>query len=236
MKKMSILSVAAALVIAGTATAGQTTVTLSDLQVLSGTPTVDITYTNANGTGSITENGVYAGPQVNGGVTNSPVYYCVDLWHDNGIGSTYSLVTPPIPSITFPNSSYANVDNTIGWMLTQDQSTPDSRAAVQLAIWYAIDSPGVNNGNDINFSFTGGDATVVTDYNKLIAGTGIDGGANYGPSETYSATFYQALSANQNLVTGGSFGTESVPEPSSLILGAISALALAGFYGWRRIA
>ena len=234
MKKTPFLSAIVSLVLAGAANAGQqTTVTLSDLQVLGGTPTVNITYTNPDGSGSITENGVYAGPQVNGGSMPGPFLYCIDLWHDNYIGSTYNLVTPPSTPLTFP-TSFSNPDNMLGWLLTQDQSSSDSRAAVQLAMWYVIDNPGVNNPTDISFSFTGGDSTLTSDYAKLIAGIGIGQGQNYVSTETYTATFLEATTANQNLVSGGSFEITSVPEPGGLVLGTISALVLAGFYGWRR--
>ena len=77
-----------------------------------------------------------------------PLFYCVDLWHDNYIGSSYTIT--PVATMAFTNSTFSDVDNRIGWLLTQDQSTPDARAAVQLAIWYTVDNKG--------FSMSSGDS------------------------------------------------------------------------------
>jgi hypothetical protein len=56
---------------------------ITSLQLFDGSaaPTATINFTNADGTGSNTQY-VYADPQVSGGTT-SPLFYCVDLWHDN---------------------------------------------------------------------------------------------------------------------------------------------------------
>ena len=72
----------------GPAPAGQ----ITNLQLYDGTsasPIVTVNYSGANGTGTISES-VYADPQVSGGTT-APIYYCVDLWHDNNLGSTYTI-------------------------------------------------------------------------------------------------------------------------------------------------
>ena len=119
----------------GSADAGQ----ITDLQLFDGTsgsPTVTIDYTNADGSGNNSAY-VYADPQVSNGTTN-PMYYCVDLWHDNYLGSTYTI--NQVSSLAFSDSTFSDADNRIGWLLTQDQSTPDARAAVQLAIWYTVDN------------------------------------------------------------------------------------------------
>ena len=95
---------------------------ITSLQVYDGgnSPTAMIYYTGANGTGSYSAY-VYADPQVSFGTT-TPLFYCVDLWHDNYLGSTYTIT--PASSMTFANSTYCDVDNRIGWLLSQDQSTP----------------------------------------------------------------------------------------------------------------
>ena len=149
---------------------------ITNLQLYDGSaaPTATITFTNADGTGSNTEY-VYADPQVSGGTT-APLYYCVDLWHDNSIGDTYTITQ--VASMAFANSTFTDVDNRIGWLLSQDQSTADARAAVQLAIWYTVDNKG--------FSMTSGDGTITADYNALITFAG------YNPADTYSADFWQA--------------------------------------------
>jgi hypothetical protein len=115
-------------------------------------------------------------------------------------------------------------------LLTQDQSTPDARAAVQLAIWYTVDS--------IGFSMGTSDSTITNDYNALISFAG------YNSADTYTAAFWQAThdptnTFYQNLVSdppGGVITTASVPEPSSRVLASISILFLAVMNWWRRLA
>jgi hypothetical protein len=196
-----------------------------DLQLYDGTggaPTVTIDYTNPDGTGSNSAY-VYADPQVSYG--SSTMYYCVDLWHDNYLGSSYTIT--PVSSMTFSDSTFSDVDNRIGWLLTQPQDTPDERAAVQLAIWYTVDN--INNG----FSFSGGDATLTGDYNALISFAG------YNPAVNYAADFFQAAhdstnTLDQNLVCApDGVGAQSVPEPGSLVLAGIALLSLTGV-GLRR--
>jgi hypothetical protein len=191
-----------------------------------GAPTAIINYTNANGTGMNTVD-VYADPQVSYGTTN-PMFYCVDLWHDNYIGSSYTIT--PVSSMAFSESKYTDVDNRIGWLLSQNQSTADERAAVQLAIWYTID-----NKPTSGFSMTTSDSTITNDYNNLISFTG------YNPSVTYDAQFWQAThdSSNtlyQSLVSEGpsvNVNVSSVPEPNTLVMSFISVLAL-GLVHWCR--
>jgi hypothetical protein len=194
---------------------------ITNLQLYDGgnSPTATINYTGADGSGSYSAY-VYADPQVSFGTTN-PVFYCVDLWHDNYLGSTYTIT--PVSSMNFANSTFADVDNRIGWLLSQDQSTPDTRAAVQLAIWYTVDNKpdGALNG----FSMSSGDANITNDYNQLISFSGYD------PAHSYAAQFWQAThdpgnTLYQDLVStaGTNFQINSVPEPSSL---AMSSCGLA---------
>jgi hypothetical protein len=208
------------MVAAGNATAGQ----ITNWQLYDGNaaPVVTIYYTQADGTGSLSSP-AYADPQVSFGTT-APVYYCVDLWHDNFVGQTYTI--NQVPTISFPNSTFADADNRIGWLLAQDQSTVDDRAAVQLAIWYTIDNK--PNPSLAGFSMTSSDPTLTADYNALISFAG------YNPSTTYAANFWQAThdpsnSLYQDLVTAG-----AVPEPSSVVLSISSVLILAGVQFWRQ--
>jgi hypothetical protein len=205
---------------------------ITNLQLYDGgnSPTAMIYYTGANGVGSYSAD-VYADPQVSGGTTN-PVFYCADLWHDNYLGSTYTIT--PVASMTFSNSTFTDVDNRIGWLLSQDQSTPDARAAVQLAIWYTVDNK--PDGALSGFSMSTGDQTITSDYNQLISFSG------YNPSQDYSAQFWAAThdSSNtlyQDLVSAGggpNFQVASVPEPSSVVMGAGGLLFLAAAVAWRR--
>jgi hypothetical protein len=209
------------IITAGTASAGQ--ITNWQLYDGSAAPLVTINYTEADGTGSLSSP-AYADPQVSFGTT-TPVYYCVDLWHENDIGQTYTI--NQVPSMTFVNSNFADADNRIGWLLSQDQSTVDARAAVQLAIWYTVDNK--PNESLAGFSMSSSDPTITADYNALISFTG------YNPSTSYAANFWQAThdpsnTLYQDLVTAG-----TVPEPSSIVLSIFSVLFVVGFEVRRRM-
>ncbi len=203
----------------GSSIAGQ----ITNLQLYDGTsgaPTASIVYTNADGTGSTSAN-VYADPQVGSGTT-TPMFYCVDLWHENYLGSTYTIT--PVARMPFGWSTFSDVDNRIGWLLTQDQSTPDARAAVQLAMWYAIDNKPDKSSN--GFSILTSDSTITTDYNKLITFAGYDS------KTVYSADFWQAThdssnTLNQDLVYAGNcLKIKSVPEHGSIVLGSMGLMFL----------
>ena len=204
---------------------------ITNLQVYDGgnSPTATINFTGADGTGSYSQT-VYADPQVSAGTT-APVFYCVDLWHDNYLGSTYTIT--PVSSMSFSNSAFADVDNRIGWLLFQDQSTPEARAAVQLAIWYTVDNK--PDASLAGFSMSTGDSTITNDYNQLVSFSG------YNPAQNYEAQFWQAThdeknTLNQDLVStvGPNFHLNSVPEPSSAAMGACGLLFLVGIIARRR--
>lgn len=216
------------MVMIGATEAGQ----ITNLQLYDGTsvsPIVTINYTNADGTGNNSA-AVYADPQVSNGTT-TPMYYCVDIWHENDLGSTYTI--NPVSSISFGTSTFSDADNRIGWLLTQDQTSVDARAAVQLAIWYTIDN--VHNAQLAGFSFSGGDANIKGDYQSLI------GFAGYNPNLNYAADFERASHGGgcntlyQDLVSGPvNITTQSVPEPGSIVLAGIALLSLAGVQLRRR--
>ncbi len=215
------------LALVSTARGGQ----ITNLQVYDGgsSPTATINYTGADGTGTYSAY-VYADPQVSYGTT-APLFYCVDLWHDNSIGSTYTI--NPVASMTFANSTFADVDNRLGWLLSQDQSTPESRAAVQLAIWYTVDNkpdPSLSG-----FSMSTGDSTITSDYNQLVSFAGYDS------TQNYSAQFWQAThdagnTRYQDLVSTDptDFHVSSVPEPSSFVMGACGLLFVLRFAARKR--
>ena len=195
--------------------------------LLDGGPAVNITYGNSTGTGNLTDS-TFADPQVSTG-TVSPILYCVDLWHNNPLGSTYTLDSTSSLSYS-ATSSFTDVDNRIGYLmsLSSYQTTADGRAALQLALWYTIDYKLVD-GVNVNFSYTGGDATVASDYAALTSF------ADYNTSLVYTPSLYQAEGSYQNMVLGGgSVDIDAVPEPTSLVLGAIGTLCFAGLYWFRR--
>jgi hypothetical protein len=148
----------------------------------------------------------------------------VDLWHDNYIGSTYTIT--PVSTMTFANSTFSDVDNRIGWLLSQDQSTPEARAAVQLAIWYTVDNKASDSSS--GFSMSTGDLTITNDYNQLVSFSGYDAGTIYG-AQFWQATHDAGDRLYQDLVSVPDFElhTNAVPEPASLVMGASGSLFVA---------
>lgn len=220
----STIAILALLSLAGSAGAGQ----LSDLQLYDGTsnsPIVTVTYTNADGTGQISAE-TYADPQVSGGTT-APIYDCIDLWHDNYLGSTYTIMS--VSSISYAETStFPDVDNRLAWLVDQPQATVDERAAVQLAIWYTVDNKG--------FSYTGGDPTLRADYDNLISFAGYDPAQHYG-AQLWAATHDPSNTLYQDLISaapGDSFTPHAVPEPGSLLLASLGILGGLAFHALRR--
>ena len=128
--------------------------------------------------------------------------------------------------MTFANSTFSDVDNRIGWLLSQDQSTAEARAAVQLAIWYTVDNKPSNSSS--GFSMSTGDSTITSDYNQLVSFGG------YNPVQTYEAQFWQATHDSGNTLyqdlasaPGINFYSNAVPEPASFVMGASGFLFVA---------
>ena len=197
------------LVLIPTTSSGQVT-SLQLYDGTSGSPTATIYYSNANGTGTNSAY-VYADPVVSNGTT-IPVYYCVDLWHDNHVGDTYAITQTS--SMTFANSAFTDADNRIGWLLGQDQSTKDERAAVQLALWYAVDNKAGSGFS--GFTMSTSDSTITSDYNKLISFAG------YNPSTSYAANFWAATHVGSNYQDLASASASqaidvaTAPEPATI--------------------
>jgi hypothetical protein len=206
----------ALLILPGFASAGQIT-NVQPYDGTSGSPIVTVTYSNADGTGSQSVE-VYADPQVGGG-TRAPIYYCIDLWHDNDLGSTYAI-TPASTRSYATTSTFSDVDNRLAWLMGQAQDTADERGAVQLAMWYAIDN--VRSAQFSGFSFCGGDAALRSDYEHLIQFAGYD------PIVHYDAQFWAAAhdpsnTLYQDMIRAG------VPEPDGRVLLGVGLLAVVCF-------
>ncbi len=196
----------------------------------SGSPIVTVYYTNADGTGRNSAS-VYADPQVSGGTT-APIYYCIDLWHDNNLGATYTIT--PTSAISYATRTFADVDNRLAWLMNRPQDTVDERAAVQLAMWYTIDNSVTPELS--GFSFTGGDAALRADYNALISFAGYDPNVHYA-ARFWDATHDLADRLYQNLISAAPPGLGPlglVPEPDSRILLGIGAAAMWLYARWRR--
>ena len=203
---------------AGAAEAGQ----LTNMQLLDGTsasPVVTVHYSNPDGSGTNDE-ATYADPQVSGG-TKSPIYYCIDLWHENDLGSSYSFTSAS--SLPYATSTFADVDNRLAWLVNQPQATVDERAAVQLALWYTIDN--ITTPSFSGFSYSGGDASLRSEYNQLITFAGYD------PLVHYDANFWAANHDSRNVLYQDLIS--SVPEPNTLLLASIGLAAGVGLYARR---
>ena len=203
---------------AGAADAGQ----MTNMQLLDGTsgsPVVTVHYSNPDGSGN-NQAATYADPMVSGG-TKSPFYYCVDLWHENNLGSSYTFTTAS--SLPYATSTFTDVDNRLAWLVDQPQATVDERAAVQLALWYTIDN--IRTTSFSGFSYSGGDSTLRSEYDQLITFAG------YNPLVHYDAGFWAANHDTRNVLYQDLIS--SVPEPSALLLATIGLAAGVGIYARR---
>lgn len=201
---------------------------IANLQLYDGTslsPIVTVSYTDPNGLGHYSAE-TYADPQVNGG-TQTPIYYCIDLWHDNFLGSSYAIT--PVSSISYASSTFSDTDNRLAWLVNQPQDTVDERAAIQLAMWYTADSKG--------FSYSGGDATLQNNYDALIGFVGYDPAVSYN-AQLWSATHDPGNTLYQDLITAGP-GTvptdfAAVPEPNTLLLTSLALESVLAYHVARR--
>jgi hypothetical protein len=181
---------------------------------------VNVTYSaNANfGLPGGTNESTSSSPQIDtSGSILGPVY-CADPWHSNYLGSSYTVnASSALPA--FDNAGdFADASNRIGWILSHappnadfSSTAVDERGAMQLAIWYTVDHD--------NFSYTGGDSGMQSDYNSLVSFVGYNSGDSYG------ASFYEAQHQGnlfQDLVT-----VNAVPEPSTVVMGSIGITMLA---------
>jgi len=155
--------------------------------------------------------------------------YCIDLVHDNYLGSSYNLA-----NWTNPSSFSSDALNRVAWAAENATLSGYSPAATQLLMWSVID-PGfkVINWNGAN--------SLETAYNTAVTAMN----NSYNPSKNYEShvEFLDAVhepqsNLNQDLVVtalpgGIQIGAQGVPEPSSFVIAGLGALGLIG-YGWRR--
>jgi hypothetical protein len=193
-------------------------------------PIVSIQYTGTGG--QVVTASVYADPQiaVGDGKNNMGTYvpiYCIDLVHDNYLGSSYTITPWSSPNITSKNE--------IAWLAENAAQNADSsvnpvdyRAATQLAIWKLLDP--------VNFGFWGGDSTLSTLYTSLLNSSAYNPNFNYVPGANFFAAHHDGV-LYQDLV--GAWGPPSLgplfslPEPSTFAISGIGALGMLVF-GLRR--
>jgi hypothetical protein len=193
-------------------------------------PVVEIQYANTGG--QVVSAWVYADPQIalNNGKNLLGHYipmYCVDLVHDNYLGSSYTITPWSSPNIPPKNE--------IAWLAENAAKNADSsvnpvdyRAATQLAIWKLLDPA--------NFDFWGGDSALKPLYTSLLNSSAYDPNTNYVPGANFFAAHHDGA-LFQDLV--GAWGPPplgplfSLPEPSTFAISGVGALGMLAF-GLRR--
>jgi hypothetical protein len=139
-------------------------------------------------------------------------FYCIDLSHDNILGSSYQLT-----AWTNPNSYSCDALNRVAWAADNASLAGYGPAAAQLLIWSIIDP----NFSVINWN---GDSALHTAFNTMVTAMNTE----YNSHTNYSASFFDAVHSpstdNQDLVVGA-------PEPSTMLIGGLGAVGLIA-YGW----
>jgi hypothetical protein len=147
--------------------------------------------------------------------------YCIDLTHDNTLGSSYNLTT-----WTNPNSISSDALNRVAWAVENSSLSGFGPAATQLLVWSVIDPnfKVINwNGNTGSGSLQASYTSLVNTMNSLYSAT-----VNYLPgTQFYDAVHQPSSSMNQDLAFIAS------PEPSTFAIAVLGSLGLIG-YGLRR--
>jgi hypothetical protein len=136
-------------------------------------------------------------------------------------------VDPDISLLYHSVSVYTDilVDSKVKYLIDNHPATAnaDMNAGLSLAIWQLIDGPILGDGTDVRLGYsTGAQIYRQQFYNEAIA-TGLTG-------QSYVAGFegfFNGHQANQNLIP-------SVPEPVSIMLGALGLGVVTGLKKLRR--
>jgi len=150
--------------------------------------------------------------------------YCIDLVHDNYLGSSYNLTT-----WTNPSSFSSDAVNRVAWAAENASLTGYGPAATQLLMWSVIDP----SFKVINWN---GDSSLQSAYNnvKIAMAAQYNPNSNYLPQVQFFDAVHQPTSnLNQDLVVGIP-DPPPAPEPSTLVIAVLGALGMIG-YGWRRL-
>jgi hypothetical protein len=149
--------------------------------------------------------------------------YCIDLQHDNYLGSSYQLT-----AWTDPNSFSCDAINRVAWAIDNTTLTGYGPAATQLLVWSIIDPnfEVINwNGNtgpgSVQAAYDDLDARMIAEYNPLV---------NYVAGVSFFDAVHQPASyMNQDLAVGNysaQFSVQSVPEPASAVSASIGVVSL----------
>jgi hypothetical protein len=143
--------------------------------------------------------------------------YCIDLRHDNTLGSSYQLT-----AWTNPSSFSASALNETAWAMENAGSAGYGPAAAQLLIWSFLDP----NFQVINWN---GETALHTAYNQLVSimTAQYNSTVNYlGEAQFFDAVHQPQSNMNQDLGF-------ALPEPSTLVIAGLGAAGLIG-YGLRQ--
>jgi len=182
-------------------------------------PVVEIQYTGNGGSW------VYADAQTATNWTyangSSVPLYCIDLQHDNYLGSSYQMT-----AWTNPNSFSADAINRVAWTIDNTTLSGYGPAASQLLIWSIIDP----NFQVINWNGNTGPGSLEATYDTMTS----EMAAEYNPESSYlgSVAFYDAVHDPQS--TNQDLAMDPVPEPASVVTASIGALIVAGIAWLRR--
>ncbi len=158
--------------------------------------------------------------------------YCIDLVHDNYLGTSYNLTTWANPS-----SFSSDALNRVAWAAENAGLAGYGPAAAQLVMWSAIDPA----FKVINWN---GDNSLKTAYDNLV--TAMNSQYNSQTSYLSQVQFFDAVhqpasNLNQDLavlvppggltINGILVNGFTAPEPSTLVIASLGALGLIG-YGW----
>jgi hypothetical protein len=182
-------------------------------------PTAYISFTGTNG--SFVD--VYADPQTatNWNSNGAPIaLYCIDTIHDNALGDTYH-VNPEAPPTFSTTTAYPDAANRVAWVLENVGANANARGAAQLLIWAIVDKNFSVNWTQTNNS------GLHTAYNLLVSqmGSQYNTNTNYQPHAEFLAAVHVG-NQYQDLAL-------ATPEPSTLAIAGLGAMALVA-YGMRR--
>jgi hypothetical protein len=152
------------------------------------------------------------------------------------LGGTYSYTAASIQN-PFPGVEYAPVFTSGGSLSITDSSSimlTGTIAGIDVATLGsggAVNVNGIINLSDVSYAGTNADLTQLSHEAALNGGI-VTVSFQFG--SVTSLTQLTASGADNSTSYSGSFATSSVPEPSSLALGAIGALGVIGFTLRRR--
>lgn len=223
----SLLGSVAAIVLSASLGAGAARADATLISQFNGGVNVNMNYSTGSGTAS--ENAGAGAFTLTPTSPAGPAFdaFCVSPdvqvgWGPDVIYANAVLELNTVGQSFFTHSSFSDVGNRLAYLLvTHGGGNTNANSALALAIWYTMDQ---------NFSYTGGNATVNTQYASYIGFAGYNDGTLYGEGLAKLFVVYP-VGSYQNMI--GLSSQNFVPEPASLISAAVGMGAM-GLFGYRR--